>query len=165
MTVKEAIEHDWKVGEKLWEVYFSLEENIPGKKPLGIIEVEVTKVERNDKWKDRYEYVELRLNGDFNLNDDDNFSDNNVLSAIVNHYKWGDVYDHQDFCVCKFFTKEEAEKRLKSEVKKWNNHLKEYKKNLKYDLEEAKKELEDIEKAISKADVESPIDYKDLLKN
>ena len=171
MTPKEVLEHDWKIGEKIWEVCFSYNKSVTTnggffctEKPVGVVEVEVTNIERDDEWKDDWEYIELALNGEFKVDNYDNlpYSDT-MMCAMVNHDRWGDTYDHKQFCSKKFFTKKEAESQLKKDVKAWNNRVKQYKENQRRIIEDAKKTIEEAQKNLEAAEQEGELDYKTLI--
>ena len=155
MTVKEVLAHDWRVGEKLWEVYYKYNKEITTGKgtfmasqPVGIIEVTVTKIERNNpEYRDDYEIVNLTLNGDWGFESPyDNPYSNTIITDMVTYDRIyghkGDKYDHQKFCSDKFFNKEDAEKRFKKVVEQWNKKVKAFQESQKTKLEEAQKQYE-----------------------
>jgi hypothetical protein len=154
MTVREVLAHDWQVGEKLWEVYYKYNKEITTGKgifmtsqPVGIIEVTVTKVERNNpEYSDDFESIRLTLNGDWGFKSTyDNPYSNTIITAMVTHGIYGskgDRYDHQKFCSDKFFNKEDAEKRFKKVVEQWNKKVKNFQESQKIKLEAAKKQYE-----------------------
>ena len=170
MTPKEVLEHDWKIGEKIWEVYFSYNNSVSSQngfsyteKPVGVLEVEVTSIERDNKWKKDWEHIKLTLNGEFNLDKDDITYGDTMMCAMVNHYGWGDSYDHKEFCSKKFFTKEEAEVQLKKEVKNWNKRLKQFKESMKTGIKDLEKKIEEFQKSLEAAEREEELDYNALV--
>ena len=150
MTVKEALSHDWKEGEKLWEVYYKYNREITEKnwmfmtkQPVGVIEVTVKNVERK-KAEGVYESVGVSLTADWGMDEEDVCYGNSCLHAIVNYLSWGEQYSHQEFCVDKFFNKKDAEKRLKVAVNSWNKKVKRFQDNQKAKIKKAKREYEKL---------------------
>ena len=157
MTVKEALSHNWQIGEKLYEVYYKYNRDITTGngtfmtcQPVGIIEVEVTNIERsNPEYKDDWENIRITLNGDFGCNWRDTPHKNTIITAMVTHNRnyegiIYDNYDHQQFCTDKFFNKKDAEKRFKKAVEQWNKKVKEFQKSQKNKINEAKKKYEEL---------------------
>lgn len=157
MTVKEALSHDWQIGEKLYEVYYKFNEEITKcngmfmtEQPIGIIEVEVTNIERsNPEYKDDWENISITLNGDFGSDYRNTPHKNSILTAMVTHNRSYDGtkydrYDHQQFCTDKFFNKKDAEKRFKKAVEQWNKKVEAFQKSQKNKLDEAKKKYEKL---------------------
>ena len=151
MTVKEALAHDWQVGEKLWEVYYKFNKEITTGKgtfmtnqPVGIIEVTVTKIERNNpEYRDDWESVNLTLKGDWGFESPyDNPYSNTIISAMITKNYDTCSYSKQKFCSDKFFNKEDAEKRFKKVVEQWNKKVKSFQESQKTKLEEAQKQYE-----------------------
>ena len=151
MTVKEALAHDWQVGEKLWEVYYKYNKEITTGKgtfmtcqPVGIIEVEVTKIEKSDpKYKFDWENINITLKGDWGFNNiHDNPYSNTIISAMITKNYNTCSYSKQKFCSDKFFNKEDAEKRFKKVVEQWNKKVKSFQESQKTKLEEAQKQYE-----------------------
>ena len=155
MTVREVLSHDWQVGEKLWEVYYKYNKEITTGKgtfmtsqPVGIIEVTVTEIERNNpEYRDDWESICLTLKGDWGFESPyDNPYSNTIITAMVTYDRIyghkGDRYDHQKFCSDKFFNKEDAEKRFKKAVEQWNKKVKAFQDSQKAKLEKAKKQYE-----------------------
>jgi hypothetical protein len=151
MTVKEVLAHDWQVGEKLWEVYYKYNKEITTGKgafmtnqPVGIIEVTVTKIERNNpEYRNDWEYIKLTLKGDWGFKSPyDNPCLNTDITAMVSHGCGGDRYDHQKYCSDKFFNKEDAEKRFVDVVEQWNKKVKKFQESQKNKLKKAKKQYE-----------------------
>lgn len=152
MTVKEALSHDWQIGEKIWEVYYKYNKDITTGKgmfmtcqPVGIIEVEVVNIERsNPEYKIDWENVTITLKGDWKFNNYDNPYSNTIITAMVTHNSYGDRYDHQQFCTDKFFNKKDAEKRFKKAVEQWNKKVKTFQESQKNKIDEAKKKYEKL---------------------
>ena len=155
MTVKEALSHDWQIGEKLYEVYYKFNEDITTcngmfmtEQPVGIIEVEVTNIERsNPRHKDDWENINIALKGDFGSGNIPH--KNTTLTAMVTHNRnyegtKYDYYDHQKFCTDKFFNKKDAEKRFKKAVEQWNKKVKTFQESQKNKIDEAKKKYEKL---------------------
>lgn len=157
MTVKEALSHDWQIGEKIWEVYYKFNKDITThngsfmtEQPVGIVEVEVTNIERsNPEHKDDWENINITLKGDFGCNWRDTPYKNTIITAMVTHNRSYDGtkydrYDHQQFCSDKFFNKKDAEKRFKKVVEQWNKKVETFQKSQKIKLDEAKKKYEEL---------------------
>lgn len=157
MTVKEALSHNWQIGEKIWEVYYKYNEDITTGKgqfmthqPVGIIEVEVTEIERSDpEYKDDWENIRITLKGDWGINNYDNDYSNTIITATVTHNRSYDGtkydrYNHQKFCSDKFFNKNDAEKRFKKTVEQWNKKVKTFHQSQKNKINEAKKKYEEL---------------------
>ena len=156
MTVKEALSHDWQIGEKIWEVYYKYNKDITTcngmfmtEQPAGIIEVEVTNIERsNPRHKDDWENINITLKGDFGCDWRDVPHKNTIITAMVTHNNYDgtiyDRYDHLKFCTDKFFNKKDAEKRLKKAVEQWNKKVKTFQESQKNKIDEAKKKYEEL---------------------
>lgn len=153
MTVKEALEHNWQIGEKLWEVYYKFNKDITThngtfmtEQPVGIIEVEVVKIERTDpKYKWDWENISIDLKGDWGFKSIyDNPYSNTIISAMVTKTSNTCRYEKQKFCSDKFFNKEDAEKRFTKVVEQWNKKVKDFQKEQKIKLKEAKKQYEKL---------------------
>lgn len=161
MTPKEVLEHNWTVGERLWEVCFAYDSTIGGLKPLGVVEVEVVKIERDDRWKSDWEYISLKLKpvgccGNFLPVDlEDLTYEATVICAMVNHDKtYGDSYSHLRFCTHKSFDRSIAEERFKKEVAKWNKRAKAWRTKQLSQLDELMKELEKQQKLVNSIDLD-----------
>ena len=162
MKVIDALEHDWKVGEKLWEVCFVYSRVIPAKHgyPVGVVEVEVENVERHKEYANEWEAVKIKLNGDFPADIKDNVTySSTILDAMVEHQPVNDVYIHQNFCDYKYFSKAAAEASYKKEIKRWNECVDRYKVELGRKVDEAQKNLVEAERALEFARVECERDY------
>lgn len=126
MTAKEALEHNWYVGEKIWIVYhkYNCEVNdrwrVP--QPIGIMEVTVSSIDHTTEYKNVWESIKINFTGNW-INKNDIVYIDCHLASMVEHYNYGDRWTHSEFCTNKFFTKEEAEKRLKKEISSWNKRV------------------------------------------
>ena len=114
--------------------------------PVGIIEVEVVKIERSDpKYKFDWENISIDLKGDWGFKSiHDNPYSNTIISAMVTKTSNTCRYEKQKFCFDKFFNKEDAEKRFTKVVEQWNKKVKEFQKEQKIKLKEAKKQYEKL---------------------
>lgn len=126
MTAKEALEHNWYVGEKIWIVYHKYNSEINDRwrvcQPIGVMEVTVSYIDRTSEYKDVWESIEIHFTGNWiNRENDIPYIDYH-LASLVDHYN-GDKWTHSEFCTNKFFTKEDAEKRLKKEIIAWNKKV------------------------------------------
>lgn len=67
MTAKEALEHNWCVGEKIWIVYHKYNSEINDHwrvyQPIGIMEVSVSSIDRTTEYKDVWESIEIDFTG------------------------------------------------------------------------------------------------------
>lgn len=152
MTVKEALNHDWQIGEKLWEVYYKFNNDITThngtfmtEQPVGIIEVEVTKIEKSDpKYKSDWENISISLKGDWGYSILGNPYSNTIISAMVDKTYNTCRYEKQKYCSDKFFNKEDAEKRFTKVVEQWNKKVKNFQNTQKIKLKEAKKQYEKL---------------------
>lgn len=147
MTPKQALEHDWKVGEKLWAVYYKYNSEITEKngffrteQPVGVIEVTVTDVERFKASDGSFESVTASITANWGL-DEVCYSDT-LVRGMVDYTRWGERYSHGEFCVDKFFDKKKAEKRYKTAVNSWNKKVQQFQNNQKAKIEKAKREYE-----------------------
>lgn len=128
MTAKEAFEHNWYVGEKIWIVYHKynseVNDNRRVSQPVGIMEVTVSYIDRTSGYKNVWESIEVEFTGNWIIKDrwDIPYIDSH-LASLVEHHDYGDMWTHSDFCTNKFFTKEDAEKRLKKEISSWNKKV------------------------------------------
>ena len=132
MTPKEVLEHDWKVGEKVYVVWHVYDFRVNDKnclRPCGVMETTVvdTIVDVYPSGSGIYKKI-LLDKSDFTsdrIPESDSF-----ISALV-HYEWlygkrnpeNDNYYHRKFCVDKFLTRKDAEKRYKQSVKTWNKAI------------------------------------------
>ena len=161
MTPKEVLEHDWKIGELLWEVCFTYDRTLWSSKPLSVVEVEVIGINRVDTCKSDYEYVELELRGNFNnLSVDPGDLDykNTKMCAMVDHVPYfGDSYHHHQFCTHKYFKKADAVERFKKEVAKWNKRAKTYRTNQLNKLDDLMKKVEEQQKLVNSIDLDELI--------
>lgn len=64
------------------------------------------------------------------------------LASLVEHHNYGDSWTHSKFCTNKFFTKEDAEKRLKKEISSWNKRVITRKEQLEKRLKSVQKKAE-----------------------
>lgn len=150
MTVKQALAHDWKEGEKLWEVYYKYNSDITEngglfrtEQPVGVIEVTVSDVEHYIASDGSFKKVSVSLHADWGMDEDVCYV-NSCLHAMVDYMSWGEQYSHQEFCVDKFFNKKDAEKRLKVAINSWNKKVKRFQDNQKAKIEKAKREYEKL---------------------
>ncbi len=136
MTPKQVIEHDWRIGEKLFVVYHIPSDfqpdtifDIPSRltKPECIVEVQVVYIEKSFDPQTNFEYIQLTLDGDFNTPKDKVLIENTYLIAGIRTDKHYDEY-YNEGCTRKFFTKEEAEAQLEKEVKRWHECMEQWKK-------------------------------------
>lgn len=153
MTVQEALDHDWQVGEKLWEVYYTYPRNLAMQFkgfneyfPVGVIEVTVKEVKRSEtEYKKSFESVGVVLEADWGMREDDIPYHNTQLAAMITHSSiQPDFYTHLEFCEDKFFNKEDAEKRYREVAEYWNKKLKQFHKKQLKKLENARKEYEKL---------------------
>lgn len=158
MTPKEVLEHNWTVGERLWEVCFAYDSRIGGSKPLGVVEVEVVKIERDDRWLEDWEYIKLELRGNYanlSVEPDDLAYENTIMCAMVNHDRiYGDSYSHLEFCTYKYFDRADALDRLKKEAAKWNKKAKTWRTKQLSRLDELMKEVEKQQKLVNSIDLD-----------
>lgn len=131
MTPKQVIEHDWQIGEKLYEVYhipidFQSETifDTPSRltKPEGIIEVQVVNIEKSFDPQTNFEYIQLTLDGNFSTLNDKVLIENTYLIAGIRPDKHYDEY-YNEVCTRKFFTKKEAETQLDKETYFYNEQM------------------------------------------
>lgn len=152
MKVKEALEHNWQIGEKVWVVCRQIIRNGPMSgscKPMYILEVPVSGIKRDDQWKIKWEYLEVNFDWEsvnLTIPGSDFDYESAILCAMVTHYGSRDTYDHAGWCTNKFFNKADAEKRLKKEIESWNKKVEQKIANEKANLKNVKKELERLEK-------------------
>lgn len=153
MTVKEVLAHDWQIGEKICEVYYKYNKEITTCngtfmtcQPVGIVEVEVTKIERSDpKFKIDWENINITLKGDWGFNNIyDNPYSNTFITAMVTKNCNTCSYTKQKFCSDKFFNKEDAEKRFIKVVEQWNKKVKTFQESQRIKLDKAKKQYEKL---------------------
>jgi hypothetical protein len=126
MTPKEALEHDWKIGEKVYVVCHMYDFAMDlghCDKPIGVVETTVSDIKK--RFNELSRYIEIHFNNkDFPKTAID--SDKEMISFLIFGFWKGertpntDKYHHKQFCIDKFLTKEEAEKRYKQSVKTWN---------------------------------------------
>ena len=167
MTVKEALQHDWAIGEKIWIVIHEYNSKITtrnglfrSEKPIGIIEAKVSKIDRHNEYKERYEYIAVDFKGK-HMAKEIPYSDLK-LSAMVTHDSYGEVYDHAEFCRNKFFSKDAAEKRFESEVSSWNKKVEKFKKDQAKKLKKNQKAIEQHQKAIKQLEKTMSEDFESL---
>ena len=152
MKVKEALEHNWQIGEKVWVVCRQIIRTGPmacSCKPMYILEVPVSGIKRDDQWKIKWEYLEVSFDWksvNLTIPSDDFDYESAILCAMVNHESYGDRYDHNKWCTNKFFNKADAEKRLKKEIESWNKKVEQKIANEKANLKNAREEVERLEK-------------------
>lgn len=131
MKPQEVLEHEWKEGEKFWEVYYKYNNDIksnswwkPTIQPVGVIEVTVKKVEWSEAKNGWFKSVHIDLDADWGIPDPPFI--NTVLTAMITYGSVKTFYSNKEFCVDKFFDKEDAEKRYKDAVRNWNKKLKRF---------------------------------------
>lgn len=159
MTPKEVLEHDWKVGEKIWVVCYKLNKEITRCKgtfmteqPVGIVEAEITGIKEHHKYP-THEYISLGYKANWPVSKKEILANKSTcLCAMINYEPYGNLYDHKQFCIDKFFKKSDAEKRLKVAIKQWNKKVENFKKVQQEKLIQAKKKYEQLMK-------ESNVDY------
>ncbi len=152
MKVQEALEHNWKKGEKLWAVYHKHNREITTRsgmfmteEPVGIIEVTVENVERKKReGVYAYESLTLDLIANWGLDLDDVCYKDTVLYAFVNYENGEKIYCKSNFCIDKFFEKKDAEKRFKTAVKNWNKQVERFQAKQKQKIEKVKGEYENL---------------------
>lgn len=127
MTAKEALEHNWYVGEKIWIVYHKYNSEVNDRwrvpQPIGIMEVTVSNIDRTTEYKDVWESIEIYFTGNWINNGKYIPYIDHHLASLVEHHDYGDRWTHSKFCTNKFFTKEDAEKRLNKEIIAWNKRV------------------------------------------
>lgn len=167
MTVKEALQHDWAIGEKIWIVIHEYNSKITtrnglfrSEKPIGIIEAKVSKIDRHNEYKESYEYIAVDFKGK-HMAKEIPYIDLK-LAAMVTHESYGEVYDHAEFCTNKFFSKDAAEKRFKSEVSSWNKKVEKFKKDQAEKLKKNQKAIEQHQKAIKQLEKTMSEDFESL---
>ena len=152
MKVQEALDHDWQVGEKLWEVYYKYNSEITTRggifrtrQPVGVIEITVTKAERRKAETGWFESINIELNADWGLDEDDNCYINTCIGGMITYRSsGGSYYSNKEFCQDKFFTKKEAEKRYKAAVKTWNKKVERFQAEQKEKLAKAKQKYKKL---------------------
>ena len=106
MKVQEALDHDWQVGEKLWEVYYKYNSDITTRggifrtrQPVGVIEITVTKAERRKAETGWFESINIELNADWGLDEDDNCYINTCIGGMITYRSsGGSYYSNKEFC-------------------------------------------------------------------
>ena len=151
MTPKEVLEHNWQIGEKVWIVCEEqvLDGPLKGKyKPVKIEEVSVLQIKPDNRWPDTYKYIEVLFDWKSIGVDPEScppypYSYHSlVLAAMVEYNKYGDDYIHNEFCLNKFFNKQDAEKRFKECIESWNKRVKAKIETVNRAFERAKNEFE-----------------------
>ena len=152
MTIQEILDHDWKIGEKLWEVYYIYPTDIGYEYqlnadeylfPVGVIEITVKDFKvYTPKEKDVYTNVDVDFDGDWGSGQNVPYS-NTTLRGMVSHLFGYNSYTG-NFYEDKFFEKKDAEARYKEAVKKWNKKIKQLHKKQKDRLERAKAQYEKL---------------------
>lgn len=127
MKVIEALNHDWKEGEEVYVVCYSLcllskRDNFMAQKPYKVVKGKVVKINRDNYPTWRALHIELEVND--GLERTFRAYKNSSIGAMEDTNRFGELtYHHQEFCENKFFTEKEAQEYLDNEIANWNIYI------------------------------------------
>lgn len=150
MKVLEALNHDWKEGEEVYVVCYSLSllsksDNFMAQKPYKVVKGKVVKINRDIYPTWRALHIELEVND--GLEKDISAYKNNLIGAMEQENRFGEkMYLHQEFCENKFFTEKEAQEYLHNENVNWNIYISKKANKNACHIKKMRKAIDELEK-------------------